>query len=341
MSNTKHALIRYKILDKCFRNTGKKYYIDDLIEACNVKLAEIDPDSDGISRRTIFDDISFMESAEGWLIDLDRHKDGRKVYYRYRDTDFSIDSMPLNETEILQLKSAMDILSQFKGMPQFEWVNEMLPKINSGMEVSEEKKAVIDFDSNAYLRGIEYLGELYSAILYKKVLLITYKPFRSEDTYQYKIHPYYLKQHNNRWFLFGYNPKEDKYNWNLALDRMISIIEVKEHYHENDQIDWTEYFEDIYGVTKPDDGKLEDIVLHCYGKTGNYILTKPLHGSQKANWIEDTVLEVRLKLIINFEFERLILSYGPNVKVVSPSSFQSQIVRCMQQGLSLYDGIDG
>ncbi len=32
MATNKHAIIRYQTLDKCFRNPGRTYYIDDLIE---------------------------------------------------------------------------------------------------------------------------------------------------------------------------------------------------------------------------------------------------------------------------------------------------------------------
>ena len=123
MATNKNALLRYKVLDKCFRNLGKRYFIEDLISECDNVLLEIDPESNGISRRQIFDDVAFMESKEGWEIELSRLKDGKRVYYRYSDTSFSINNMPLNEVEINHLKDAMNILSQFKGMPQFEWVN--------------------------------------------------------------------------------------------------------------------------------------------------------------------------------------------------------------------------
>ena len=78
MPAIKNALIRYKILDKCFRNTGRKYFIENLIAECTKVLIDIDPDSGGISRRQIFDDISFMESAEGWEVELCRLKDGKR-----------------------------------------------------------------------------------------------------------------------------------------------------------------------------------------------------------------------------------------------------------------------
>jgi predicted DNA-binding transcriptional regulator YafY len=127
-----------------------------------------------------------------------------------------------------------------------------------------------------------------------------------------------LKQYNNRWFLFGLNEVNNKYDWNLALDRIISITETQKKYKENDQVDWSEYFEDIIGVTKPLGLQTEKVVLHFYGKTGKYIESKPIHGSQKSKWIDSNTLQVELNIIINYEFVRLILSYADNVKVIEP-----------------------
>jgi predicted DNA-binding transcriptional regulator YafY len=227
MATNKNALIRYKVLDNCFRNPGRKYFIDDLIAECEGILLEIDPESNGISRRQIFEDIAFMESKEGWSIELDKLRDGKKVYYRYADMSYSINNMPLNEVEINQLQAAVDILSQFKGMPQFEWVNELVPKLQQGISSDKVSSTIIEFDSNQYLKGIEHLGPLHNAIFYKKVLTITYQPFENDAPFDIIIHPYFLKQYNNRWFLFGYYSEIERFDWNLAIDRIVSIKEIK------------------------------------------------------------------------------------------------------------------
>jgi predicted DNA-binding transcriptional regulator YafY len=322
MATNKNALIRYKVLDKCFRNPGKRYFIGDLISECESVLLEIDPDSNGISRRQIFEDIAFMESIDGWSIELDKLRDGKKVYYRYADMSFSINNMPLNEVEINQLKAAVDILSQFKGMPQFEWVNELVPKLQQGIARDNESAIIMEFDSNKYLKGIEHLGTLHNAIFYKKVLTVSYQTFDNDAPFDVIIHPYFLKQYNNRWFLFGFNPEKEKYDWNLAIDRIIAIKESKGKYLKNNNIDWQEYFEDIIGVTKPIDAVPEKIVLHFKGKTGKYIETKPLHGSQKSKWIDENTLEISLQLIPNYEFERLLLSYSDNIIIKQPSKLK-------------------
>ena len=336
MATNKNALIRYKVLDNCFRNPGRRYFIDDLIAECENILLEIDPESNGISRRKLFEDIAFMESKEGWSIDLARHRFGKKVYYRYADMSFYINNMPLNEVEINQLKAAVGILSQFKGMPQFEWVNELVPKLQQGMAIDEMPTTIMEFDSNQYLKGIEHLGQLYNAIFYKKVLAISYQPFENDIPFEVRLHPYFLKQYNSRWFLFGYNPEKKKHDWNLAIDRIVSVEETKGAYQKNNKIDWQEYFEDIIGVTKPDNAEPEQVVLHFKGRTGKYMETKPLHGSQKSKWIDENTLKISLHVIINYELERLILSYADMVAVIAPLRLADTVKSRLEMAIKQY-----
>ena len=338
MATNKNALIRYKVLDTCFRNSGRRYFIDDLLEACDKVLSEIDLLSNGISRRQLFEDISFMESEEGWSIELTKEREGKKVFYRYTNPSFSINNMPLNEVEINQLKSAIDILSQFKGMPQFEWIHELVPKLKQGLAPDDVSNTIIEFDNNEYLKGIEFLGQLHNAIFYKQVLSISYKPFEEDNPYDLILHPYFLKQYNNRWFLFGYNSENQKFDWNLALDRIVAVKELNVEYKKNTEIDWLDYFEDIIGVTKPVGEKTEAVVLHFKGKTGNYMETKPIHGSQKSKWLDENTLEITLDIIINYELERLILSYADSVSVIKPEKLASQICKRLSAAAKLYEG---
>ena len=102
MPTNKNASIRYQALDKCFRDRRHRYYIDDLIDKCEEALYYYNGVG-GVSRRQVFEDIKFMESDTGWSIPLERKKDGKKVYYRYEDPDFSINEQPLTDEEAQQL----------------------------------------------------------------------------------------------------------------------------------------------------------------------------------------------------------------------------------------------
>ena len=180
------------------------------------------------------------------------------------------------------------------------------------------------------------IAQLHNAAYYKKVVSIKYLPFELESPFEIILHPYYLKQYNNRWFLFGFNPENEKPDWNLAIDRIVSITEIKGSFKTNSSIDWQEYFEDIIGVTKPLDSAIESVVLHFSRSTGKYMETKPLHGSQKSKWIDENTLEVNLQLMINYELERLILSYADAVKVVKPISLAKQINSRLKLATILY-----
>ena len=333
MAIIKHAYIRYKVLDACFSNPGKKYFFQDLIDECNKVLLDLDSSSNGISTRQIREDIAFMKTKEGWDIELGEFREGKKMYYRYINTDFSINNMPLNELEIEHLKEAAAILSQFKGLPQFKWMNELLPKLNEKINNRDNQNVIMDFDSNEYLKGIENLGELYNSIRYQKVLNIRYKPFEHEEISVITFHPYFLKQYNNRWFVFGYNPDQNMYNWNLAIDRIIDFKEKKVKYQKNAEINWSTYFEDIVGVTKPNKGEIETVKLEFFGKTAKYIFSKPIHESQVEKWINKETLSVTLKVYINFELERTILSYSDCVRIISPKSLQDSIYNKLKSAI--------
>ena len=137
------------------------------------------------------------------------------------------------------------------------------------------------FDNNVDLTGFEYLEDLGQAILDKQPLKIEYKPF-VEDLQQLVIHPYFLKQYNNRWFLLAWSEPAGRIH-NFALDRIQSMEPTDEvkYYPQPNNVRFEEYFDDIVGVTNCDDSEVENIVLHVSRKSYDYIATKPLHWSQK------------------------------------------------------------
>ncbi|HBQ61808.1 MAG TPA: WYL domain-containing protein, partial [Balneolaceae bacterium] len=172
MPTNRNAQLRYQVLDQCFRNPGRKFFWQDLLDEINKALEEYNGPESKIKRRQLFDDIKFMESDQGWSIPLERHKDGRKVYYRYDDTDYSISNQPLNEDEKSQIQSAISVLSRFSGAPQFEWVQEIIPVIQDRLGLKQNSREVISIESNIDLKGIEHLWTLYDAIVNELVLKV-------------------------------------------------------------------------------------------------------------------------------------------------------------------------
>lgn len=124
-----------------------------------------------------------------------------------------------------------------------------------------------------------------------------------------------------RWFLFG-KSKEYETITNLALDRIETILVANGEYTETN-IDFNEYFEDVIGVTIPND-TIENIILKVDTSLISYMTTKPIHGSQKIKEI-DNVFELHLKLIPNYELVTLLLSFGEKIQVLEPMSLVEKI----------------
>ncbi len=81
MAKNKNALARYRALDKCFSSKTKRYYMEDLIEACRKALYDVNGDSgtkgsEGVQRRQIFKDMHDMESM--YKVDIEAHRDGHR-----------------------------------------------------------------------------------------------------------------------------------------------------------------------------------------------------------------------------------------------------------------------
>lgn len=334
MGTNKNATVRYQTLDRCFRNPGRKYSIDDLVEACNESLFDVDSKSSGVKKRQVYEDIKFMQDSRGFDAPIESFKDGRNAYYRYTESNYSINSQPLNKMEAQQLKESLLTLSRFKGMPQFDWIEELTARLEHYFHLKSDQK-VISFDENIYLTGRGYIGKLYNAIVNQNVLNIKYHPFKQEEII-FEIHPYYLKQYNNRWFLFGLNNGHNQIT-NLPLDRIDNIEQSKTKYIPNSEIDFEEFFEDVIGVSIPNDEKPEKVLLKIDKELWPYIKTKPLHGSQKIKEEGEEYSIVELEVYLNYELEALILSRGEKIEVIEPTKFRDKLKLRIVQLQKIYE----
>lgn len=327
MPTNRHAIIRYQALDKCFRNKFRRYYIDDLIAACNDALYEYVGPQHEVARRQVFEDIKFMESEQGWSVPLERIKDGRRVYYRY-SIDFSINNAPLNDEEINALSQTILTLSRFRGMPQFEWIESLLTNLEDKFHLQGNREYVIGFEQNIDYLAAKYLYPLFNAIINQQVVHIHYRTFKGID-HEWDIHPYFIKQYNNRWFLLGKNDQHREGLVTIPLDRIVALDTCQLPYIENKDIDFEEYFDDIIGVTIQPKSKLERIVLRFTPERFPYIETKPLHGSMKVKDRQNCIVE--LNLIPNPELESLLFSFGDQVEVLEPQYLRERIKEKIEQ----------
>lgn len=326
MPVNKNALLRFQILDRCFRGGRRKLDVSELLLYLNGELVRADQKP--IRRRQLYDDINTMKAIIDKRIDILPKKDGRRSYYQYSDPDYSIFSLPLSPEEEELLEPALAMLASVAGAPQFESVKDLLPKIRSRLGYKEMGDDILFVDSNPELKGLIYLKTLYFAIRSRNVVKIKYKSFESQQSLITRFHPHILKQFNNRWFVLGRDDEKRDRIQNFALDR-IEFIESDTAEYLPPTTDWTTYFEEIIGVTNEETEPVAIIRLEFEEKRFNYVRTKPLHGSQTEN---GKVVTIKVKH--NWELETLILSFGDDVRVLEPDSLKNRIASRWAAALS-------
>lgn len=336
MPTNKNAAIRYQTLDKCFRDRRHRYYIEDLIDKCEEAIYYYNGVG-GVSRRQIFEDIKFMESEAGWSVPLERKQDGRRVYYRYRDPDFTINAQPLTEDEARQLRSVIITLRRFRGLPSNAWVDEVISNLEWRFGLRGKQENMIGFEQNPYLRGLNLLPDIIDAATSHQAVRITYRNYKNcDEEYTVVVHPWYIKQYNNRWFLMAYDAEADRIS-NYALDRIQNFnVEEDVAYIPNKEVDFEHYFDDVFGVTiPPSDVEKIRVLLQFSKKQYPYIVSKPLHHSQKIVDAENRILAVEVRP--TYEFTQLILSFGFDVQVLEPEPFKQEILANLRRNLQNYN----
>ena len=177
---------------------------------------------------------------------------------------------------------------------------------------------------------------IFQSLRTKKVLKIEYKSFKQNEKTTYILHPYHLKQYNNRWFLFGLNEEYNNPTWNLALDRILNIEISNIIFKENTEIDFKFHFEDVVGVTIIKDAHLENIKIEILASHVPYVLSKPLHPSQKKlEELNNGNHIFQLELIPNQEFYALLMSNIDKIKIMQPEIVRLELLNRLENGLKL------
>ena len=334
MPTNKNAQLRYQILDRCFSDYHHKYTIDDLIEKVNE--APYDLCGTQISIRQIREDIKYMRDRVTYNAPIEAYPfDGRKSYYRYSDPTFSIFNNELSTEEVASLRSAIDILSRFRGVPSNAWLENVISSLEYRFGIMPNTENIVSFDQNELLKGTEFLGELIDSAMNHQPLNMLYRTFSGKEEYHI-IHPYHLKEYNNRWFLFGLETTEQGSRIaNRALDRIVKFSRVNVPFIPNKDIDFDEYFKDVIGVTIPDDSIIiEDILLKFDKDRYPYIVSKPMHPSQVIIDEDERLIQIQVKP--NKELESLLFSYAPQVEVVKPLWLRQRMIQKIKEFSNIY-----
>ena len=247
-----------------------------------------------------------------------------KGSYYFYSTDFSLVNQSMNEVEKENLEEALRQLIRFCAVSKDSNSTAIYYRLKELFGFNEDPGKVMGYDTiRDDLSGREHLNPLFEHIVNKETLDLEYKAM-NRKTKIWTIFPYYLKQFNRRWYLIARKAVDGPNGklMNYALDRIQNYEVNKRVKYEDSDIDFTAYFDDLYGVTIPENSKMEKVVILMDKKQYPYLESNPINLSQDIIEEDETHVTFILYVYINYELKQKLLSYGSKLEVLEPVSLR-------------------
>lgn len=324
MPLNKDQMLRYQVLNACFKDTSRMYDINALVECCQTEVFRVY--EKGVSKRTVQNDIAVLQLPP-YNVDFDEELRSMH-YYRYADTSFNLEIVAdLSRREKTALHETVELLRPMCGdpdaaTPMMQWMFMSLQRLESGKPLVE-KSPCVAFENNGALAGMGNFNFLMECIMNHKPVTLRYKSFRSKTARDINVHPYYLKQYNSRWYLLA-NPDGYDNIASYALDRILTASLWKAKYRPSD-VNFDALFADTLGVSIDPSATVECVVLRINAKRYPYVETKPFSERQRIVKKDGETVTISFPMKVNKELVAEIMSFGSDIEVIEPVSLREGI----------------
>ena len=335
MATNKHAVIRYRVIDKCLRQVDRSWNWQTLAEACSAELEKVTGKAHSLSERTIKGDLMNMrhDEALGYFAPIEYDRKEKSYYYSQRG--YSITEAPLNRSDSEELKAAISLLRQFTGFRHLEGIDNIIQKLELlAYESRSDQKSIVHLAQPTSIPGQKWLDMLYDAIKEEKALMMHYKPFDREE-FAGVISPYLLKEYDDRWYLYATFHEKDQLR-TYGLERITSLKPTLQEYRKMDEFNPDKYFKDIIGVTMLAGQNSKNIEFEVFGNTVSYVKTKAIHPSQELISEGKNSAVFRIQVIPNYELESQLLSYGEHLRVTKPKALAQKLCKRIEKSVKRY-----
>ena len=240
------------------------------------------------------------------------------------------------------LSEALTLLGQFDGLPNLG----DLEALRLGLGVRKPKHQIISLSKNP-LEKSNILGELFTAISQRQTINLHY---HKDVQLAVTLFPYMLKEYNRRWFLVAAAESDGKL-LTFGLDRIDYVENLPSHKYVDYDGDLNELYEDIIGVTYKEESPVYKIVLWVSDNSKDYVVTKPLHESQRSVsgtkaqelYSQFPTLSGGQFFIIeckeNYELIRELTSFGKDLVVLSPKPITDLVERRVSEMFEIYSNL--
>ncbi|MCE2495824.1 MAG: WYL domain-containing protein [Flavobacteriales bacterium] len=341
MPVTKKQLLRIRVIDRVLRNkfrtapATKEFLRDQCVE----ELFGIDSARSGneVSLFTIDKDLRLMRDEYDAPIAYDR---GSKEYY-YQDGNYSLDGLGIGSREIVALESAAQLLSGFADNPLLRQfapaITRLCERLSLQKKHDQEEDHFIEFEVLPQYDGWSYIDQIYNAIKECLVIEFDYFYFDDERTRTVRLHPYLLKESQQRWYIVGWSPEREALRlYGLERIRSLRMGPVRYPSSERKKIDAAAYFKHAYGIFTIPDKAPSRVEVRLDRRDLLYARTKPWHSSQEILSEDDHGGVLSWTVHVTPDFKMQLLSLGDKIEVLEPKWLRKEIAETLRSAADRY-----
>ena len=170
--------------------------------------------------------------------------------------------------------------------------------------------------------GRDFLAPLLSAMKEDRVVDFTYQRF-GRDAHTFKVEPYGLRLHQNRWYLLGKGGNGNL--WLYGLDRVKGVELTDQKFSLPKGFNIEEFFAQMFGSVLPGKKSACPIVIRAYEGHAHYLRSLPLHHSQREIYTSDEYTDFEYYLVPTYDFIMALLGMGANVEIIDPTELRLEI----------------
>lgn len=179
----------------------------------------------------------------------------------------------------------------------------------------------------------DHLPVIIDALRSGHRLRFLYQSYDRSQAHEVTLEPYFVRIFKQLWYAIGLSVADGKIK-TYALDRIRQLHTTTDTYRIPESFSPEDYFRDFFGITTSQ-GQAKDITLRATAKQAKYLRALPLHHSQQEE-LHDAYSIFHYHMHITYDLQQQLLSYGPEIEVLTPRELKLAIADKLQRALEQY-----
>jgi|SRR5690625_227353 len=290
-----------------------------------------------VSQRTIASDIEWLQ-----MLGIPVEYDASAFTYRLTEPFENLPLTVLDRSSFAALLVAQHALAALGDSPQAALLEQVVTRLSNLFPdtIAVDPNVVsrsIRFESGPRPhRGFEEMGELYQAVIERRIVSIKYYSNSRAEVSSREVEPLSLLNHQGRWYLVAWCRLRSDYR-DFRLDRIREMTVLDQCFVPREDFDLNDYLSHAFGMHRGERAYAVRIRFSEY--QARWIKEEQWHTSQMMLRRPDGSLDLMFESAGLSDLTRWVLQYGAEAEVISPPVLRRRVAAEARRMAEMYSDV--